>query len=391
MAFKEADTPLEVVILIIGGMAMLITGTLLFPVHYGSLPYSENGLFGLLLLIFSLQMILLGKTPFGDLPKTKSLLVVGIVIAVVGILTCCIPISTQLPQILLALCFGPGGLFLFLKMCFAKNMLRSWTTKGGIFRHLLVGCGLTYGFSMLIGLILWKRNLFGTPGIAISVVLFGIAILYLAGVLWKLYGQYPEADMHPVGSVELSTDQTMLLLMGVFMVILGLLLIPVSVGFLPFSESAQLGLLMVIFAIQMLAFGGTPIGTFPRSFPLIVCGLLFAALGIVSCIIPKMFVPLLTVLVGVLNIAGGVVSLGKIGVQRFLQQETPPTSTPPILVRLLVTQLVLNLLAILFGSSMLIPGLVHGLVIGVVLSANGFVLLYLLGILVTLDQMKVGQ
>uniref|UniRef100_A0A7C4W6K8 Uncharacterized protein n=1 Tax=Desulfatirhabdium butyrativorans TaxID=340467 RepID=A0A7C4W6K8_9BACT len=101
--------------------------------------------------------------------------------------------------------------------------------------------------------------------------------------------------------------------------------------------------------------------------------------------------PLLTVLVGVLNIAGGVVSLGKIGVQRFLQQETPPTSTPPILVRLLVTQLVLNLLAILFGSSMLIPGLVHGLVIGVVLSANGFVLLYLLGILVTLDQMKVGQ
>jgi hypothetical protein len=56
-----------------------------------------------------------------------------------------------------------------------------------------------------------------------------------------------------------------------------------------------------------------------------------------------------------------------------------------------VTQLVLNLLAILFGASMLIPGLVQGLVIGVILAANGLVLLYLLGILVTLDKMKAQQ
>jgi hypothetical protein len=40
---------------------------------------------------------------------------------------------------------------------------------------------------------------------------------------------------------------------------------------------------------------------------------------------------------------------------------------------------------------MLIPGLVQGLVIGVILAANGLVLLYLLGILVTLDKMKAQQ
>jgi hypothetical protein len=35
---KEADLPLEVVILMIGGMALLITGILLFPVSDGALP-----------------------------------------------------------------------------------------------------------------------------------------------------------------------------------------------------------------------------------------------------------------------------------------------------------------------------------------------------------------
>jgi hypothetical protein len=37
---------------------------------------------------------------------------------------------------------------------------------------------------------------------------------------------------------------------------------------------------------------------------------------------------------------------------------------------------------------MLIPGLVHGLVVGVILAANGCVLLYLLSILVVLDKMR---
>src|SRR5512138_122221 len=101
VVFREADLPLEVVILIIGGMAMLITGILLFPVSDGTLPYYENGLYGLLLIIFALQMITLGKTPFGDMPRSKLLLAAGVLIAAVGIVTCFIPISIRLPRILL--------------------------------------------------------------------------------------------------------------------------------------------------------------------------------------------------------------------------------------------------------------------------------------------------
>lgn len=386
--FKEADLPLEVVILIIGGMAMLITGVLLFPVSGGTLPYYENGLYGLLLIVFALQMIMLGKTPFGDMRRSKLLLAVGVLIAGVGIVTCFIPISIRLPRVVLFLCFGPGGFLLLLQMSFAKDKLRSWARYGGIFRHLILGCSGVYVLSMLIALLLWKRNLLTTPMTAVAVLFFGAAIFYLAGVLRKIYRKYPDAEKRPGGNVEISTDQAMLMLMGVFMLLLGGLLVPVNLGLLPFSGSAQLGLLMVIFAVQMLASGSTPIGTFPRTWLVIAFGLLFAALGIVSCIVPEILVPALTVLVGLLNILGGVIGLAKMWTSRPKRTDEPREPVPPALARLFAAQLTLNLLTIMFGTSMLIPGLVHGLVIGVVLAANGCVLLYLLGILVALDKMR---
>ena len=139
---------------------------------------------------------------------------------------------------------------------------------------------------MLIALLLWKQSLFTTHVTAIIVLIYGLAVFYLDGVLRKIYRVYPKAEKSHIDDAKYSTDQEMLLLMGVFMLILGVLLIPVNLGLLPFSGSAQLGLLMVIFAVQMLAAGSTPIGPFPRSWLIIVFGFLFAALGIVSCIIP---------------------------------------------------------------------------------------------------------
>jgi len=386
---KETDLPFEVVILLIAGMTLLITGVLLFPVSSGALPYYENGLYGLLLVMFALQMIIMGKTPFGDMRRSKLLLAVGVVIAAVGIVTSFIPdIFSQLPRMLLLVCFGPGGLLLFLQMCFDKKKLRVWLKYGGIFRHLLSGCSLVYVLSMLIALLLWKQSLLTTPMTAVVVLIYGAAIVYLAVVLWKIYRTYPEAGKLDRGDVELSIDQSMILQMGVFMLLLGVLLIPVNLGLLPFSGSAQLGLLMVIFAVQMLASGSTPIGAFPRSWLMILFGLVFAALGIVSCIIPEILVPLLTILVGVLNILGGGINLVKICSPLLKKAAGPREPVPPMLAKLFAAQLTMNLLTILFGTSMLISHLIPGLVLGVVLAANGGVLLYLLSLLVSLDRVK---
>jgi hypothetical protein len=341
--------------------------------------------------MFALQVITLGKTPFGDMPRSKPLLAAGVLIAAVGIVTCFIPaVLSRIPRMLLFLCFGPGGFLLLLQMCLAKDKLQTWAKYGGIFRHLIVGCSAVYVLSMLTGVLIWKQNLLTTPLTAMVVLIFGAAIVYLACVLRKIYSTYPEAEKRCEGDVELSTDNAMLLLTGVFMLLLGVLLIPVNLSLLPFSGSAQLGLLMVIFAVQMLASGSTPIGPFPRSWLMILFGLLFAALGIVSCIIPEILVSPLTVLIGVLNILGGVMTLWKICIPLLRKSEQASGPLPSALLKLFAAQLTMNLLTILFGTSMLVSRLIPGLVLGVILAANGCVLLYLLHILTVLEKMQRG-
>ena len=385
----KADISFDQVILLVAGMTMLMTGFLLFPVSAGILPYYENGLYGLLLFIFALQMVTLGKTPFGDMRRSKLLLAVGAAIASVGIVTCFVPeIFNQIPRILLFLCFGPGGILLLLQMFFLKDKFRSWIKHGEIFRKLIFSCSTVYVLSVLIGLLIWKQDLLTTPITAVVVLIYGAAIVYLAAVLQKIYYLYPEAERKCKSDIELSDDRAMILLTGIFMVLLGVLLIPVTFGMLPFSGSAQLGLLMVIMAIQMLAFGNTPVGASTRSWLVVFAGLLFAALGIVSCIIPEILVSHLTFLIGVLNILSGVISLGKMCISFFQKAGEPRGPIPTVLVKLYAAQLTMNLLSIMFGTSMIVSDLIPGAVIGVILAANGGVLLYLLHILALLDKMQ---
>ncbi|MDI3542605.1 MAG: hypothetical protein PWP57_208 [Candidatus Atribacteria bacterium] len=386
--FNEAALPLEVAILLIAGLMMLITGILLFPVATGALPYYENGLYGLLLFIFALQTITLGKTPFGDMSRSRPLIVMGVVIAAVGIVTCFVPdLFSQIPRILLFICFAPGGFLLLLQMIFSKEKLRAWMQYGGIFHHLIWGCGSVYVLSILIGLLILVHSLLTTAMTAVVGIIDGVAIIYLALILRKIYLTYPEAENTNPGTITLPIDKIMLLITGILMLLLGALLIPVNLGQLPFSGSAQLGLLMVIFAIQMLASGNTPIGPFPRNWLMVGLGLLFAALGIISSIIPGILVKPLTILIGVLNILGGFITLVKIVLPRLQKSGGPGGQVPPILQKLFITQLIMGLLSIIFGTSMLVAHLLPGLVIGVVLFANGCILLYLMSILLTLDEM----
>ena len=387
--FERADLPLEPAILLIAGMTMLIAGVLLFPVSFGMLPYYENGLYGLLLFMFALQTVTLGKTPFGDVRRSKPLLAVGVGIAALGIVTCFVPdVFGRIPRAALFLCFGPGGVLLLVQMLFAQDKLRSWMRYGGVFRLLASGCAAVYLLSALIGLLLWNRSLLTTPMTALVVAAYGAAIVFLAGVLRKVYRAYPEAERKAAGDTALSDDRAMLLLTGVFMVLLGVLLIPVNFGLIPFSGSAQLGLLMVINAIQMLASGETPIGPFPRTWLMVALGLLFAAAGIVSCVVPGVLVPALTVLIGALNITGGLAKLWRTCAPYVKRIGKPREPVLPILVRLNLAQLAMGALSVLFGASMFVSGLIPGRVIGVILAANGLVLLYLMRLLFLLDGLR---
>ncbi|KAF5075782.1 hypothetical protein [Methanoculleus horonobensis] len=171
---------------------------------------------------------------------------------------------------------------------------------------------------------------------------------------------------------------------GALLILLGLLLVPVNLGLIPFSPDGQLGLLLVIMAIQMLALGETPMGQYKRSWLLITIGIAFAAMGIFSCIVPGILTDVIRQLLAILNIAGGVILLAKRFLPMLQGAGEPAAPLPPILKRLLVTLTVLNVVAVAFGTSMLLPGLVPGMVIAGIVVINGLLLFVLASILLRL-------
>ncbi len=112
-----------------------------------------------------------------------------------------------------------------------------------------------------------------------------------------------------------------------------------------FSPDGQLGLLLTVTAIHMMSLGETPLGRFKRSWSIIPLGLVFAALGVVSSIIPGMLTGMIKVLVGVLNVAGGASFL----VKRYLPTlrkignlHEAPVAASPNAGKMIATQTALN-------------------------------------------------
>lgn len=383
--FKESDLFLEVVILLLVGMAMVILGLMLFPVYAGRLPYSENGLFGLMLVVNALQIMSMGKTPFGDFHRSGIVILFGGMVAAVGIVTCFIPdIFGRFPRFLLIFFLGGGGVSLLWQMVYFKEKYQLWRGLGGLFNHLIFGCGSVYLLQIGIAVLMMKPDMVATPLMASVILLYGLLIVYLAMVLQSVYRLYPSAQKSPVTDGGLSMENAMLLLLSIFMFLLGLLLVPVGVGLLPFSGSAQLGLLMVLFSISMLALGSTPVGAFPRNRAVMVIGFVFAALGIVSCIIPYILLELLTLMVGILNIAGGGIGLIKV-IAQFLEGRKSSVPVPAILQKISTALFIMNALTILFGIGMLVSGFLPGYIIGLVMAANGGVMFYLFSQMVSLE------
>ncbi len=381
---RQPCLPTEAVILGLGGMILAVAAALLPMADGGTFPFYASGMDGLLLVLIAFQTVALGKTPLGPFGRSSGLLAAAGALAALGVAACCLPSFRPWPRLLLLACFGVGGGVLLIRMWLAADGARRWLRQGGLFRRLAVCCAASYLFAILTAIILWRAQALSALAVAMALSCHALALFCLAAVLRTIYCRYPDTEGPVPGRVDLTATQSILLLLGLFMVLLGLLLIPVNLGWLAFAPSAQIGLLMVFFALQMLLAGETPLGVFPRNGLTIVCGLLFATAGIVSCLIPDLLLRPLTGLVGALNMANGALTLFKCR-QAIKQGGGERRARPSHALRLLKLQCALGVLALLFGASMLLPGVVPGLVIAVILTANGGVLLCLLHLLVRLD------
>ena len=390
---EESDLSLEVVILLIIGVFTLIFGLLLFKIHTGSLPYTPDSTYGLFLVIVSFQIVTMGKTPFGDLRRSWLLIIIGIITAIIGMTACFVPgIISELVKILVGLIFFAGGIALILQLYLNEDKAKTWMKNPGILQQLTLSCSLVYILMIILGMITLLPGITTDYLTAVFLIVYSISIFYLAYCIQKITRIYASdeainlkldefnSNNNSKGRFKLLEDASLpvslatIIMLGTLITLLGLVLFPVGSGIIPFSTDGELGLLLVLNAVQIMVLGETPLGEFKRSWLMIILGIVFASFGIFSCIVPGIFTGYIILLIAFLNIAGGSILIIKRYlpvVQAIRSPSAIAQNIPPIVKKLMVSQTLLNIASIAFGVSMLIPGIIPGMVIAGILVING--------------------
>jgi hypothetical protein len=404
-ATREADLALEVVLLLIYGVFVLLYGALVPWIYSGALPYSPDSAYGLFLVLVAIQAITLGKTPFGDLRRSWIVVLAGIATAVFGMSACFVPGGlTEAIRISVGSVLTAGGVTLLLQLLLSGEKGRKWIRIPGIPRHIAAACGLVYVFSIASGLITLFPGALKDALTAGLLVLYGASFLYLAWAVQEVVWMSPAPELAPAtdgtagdraggGSAWLLREASLplsiatILLLAVLLTLLGLVLVAVNLGLIPFSPNGLQGLQLVFFALQMMSVGDTPVGRFKRSWLIIAIGVAFVGVGAFSCIVPELLTDKLATFLGLLNIFAGGAFFGRRILQRIRDRKAPPPGPiPPIVRKVERTQTVLNVIVIAFGATMFLPGLVPGLVSAVIIVANGTLLFTLAAFLWRLER-----
>jgi len=434
--FDEMNISLEVIMLLVCGLATCILGVLLVPVGTGALPYYEAGTFGLLLIMFGLQWQTAGITPVGFMKRSWPVLIPGIAITGFGFVTCFVPgVFGDLPKYLVLAIFGIGGLVQILDLVYSKEKYPTWKKAGDrlINRRLPLSCAIIFLLEILIaGIIAMPLIIPGSIPIALVagvVLLFGISLFWLAMTLHEVYRIYPQAD-RSTNTPGVPGDTVMGMQFGLFMLVAGCLLVPVYMGALPFAPGAQQGTMIVLLGVQALVAGSMMTFAFTRNGLTFLVGMVFVAVGSTAIIIQNIFLELLAIFIGIFNLIGGlylaynvmkgmtvrdilllgslgfgVVVLILFGLSMLILGLIPGTlgtvigflsiigglSLVSVAIKMLtgLVSLQLSLVAltvmlmILFGLSTLIQGLIPGIIIAFILAGFGlaqFLMLYVNGL-----------
>jgi len=399
---NPVDLTLGTVILIVFGIFMLLYGLLIFLIQAGELPYNPDSTYGLLLVLISIQMITLGKTPFGTFRRTWFVLILGFSTAILGTGACFIPgfLSGIIPE-LVGFLMITGGIVLFLNLLLSEGRAKQWIRIPGILQHLTIACGFVYLTQIIFGcMILVPGSL---PGISAGLLplVMSAGLLYLAWCIQKLSQEYPPKERTSAETSEnrdrtgilrvllyheasLSIPVSFILLLGIILIECAATLIPVHQGYYLFSRDSQFGLLMVIMAIQVLALGKTPFGVFRRSWTLIAIGILIAMLGMYSCIVPGLLAGWMLSILGCWNLLTGGTGLGKIViplVQPYRSGQDNTAALFPETKKIIGIVFVLHGLTVGFGMNLILPGFIPGLIVLANLFILGFLMIYLASIL----------
>jgi len=299
---KELNISIEPVILLIFGIFMLIFGVVLFKIHTGELPYSPDSTYGVFLVLVCIQIILTNKNPF---EFSNNLLIVCICIigAIIGMIACFIPsIMISMIQPIVGVFLFIGGISQILSLIFSKNKGRIWFYESKLLRNMTIVLSIVYIITIILGLITLFPVFANDYFTATFLIIIGISLFLSAYYIEKVNNLYPVSNEEMNKSRDnnegrfssslfkkytLSSSNTILITLAILLITLGFLLFPVLLGLIGFSPDGQLGLLLVITAIQIIAVGSTSFGDYKRSLTLVLVGVIFASMGIFACIVPN--------------------------------------------------------------------------------------------------------
>jgi hypothetical protein len=405
----EIDLSIEVVILIVGGVFFLLFGVLLFLIDRGMLPYSEGSMYGLFVVLVSMQIVTMGKTPFGDILRSWLVVIFGLFTAMLGTLAIFYPdylnMTIRILAGLIVLITGAVGL---LQLFTAKDKARKWMKTPGILQQLTVACVLVYGTEIVLGIITLLPGITANSLTAVLLFVFGASLFFLAWcihVVAHLYNSTtakvvlgpstPKSRPFLLKETSLTLENTFNTYQGFLMILLGILVLFMILGIFPsFNSDGQLGLLLVLTSLQLLAFGQFVGSQMTRSWLVIAFGILCAATGIYSCIVPGILTGLIQPLIGIQNIITGVLIIATQiiapTVHGIRHPPAEPVAIPSIVKRLFLVLTITGIVAILFGINMLAPLILPGL-LGMVVYAMLLPLLIIIMGLMSLITVAITQ
>lgn len=389
---QDTDRPLEIDVLLVIGVFTAILGFVLFEASAGRVPLNEDGVYGLSLVLFGFDAMTIGKTPFGDVRRSWALLLVGLGVATLGMFVCFIPhVLTQVARVCVGVLLLGGGMARLLQLFLARDRARAWMSAGGVLAQMTAASALAYILRMAAGVVVLAPGLLPLPWASAVFSAFGASLLYAAWALRRVSEAFPAAARRDVSrgaqrgwldDPELPLSLANLVLMGTLLIVLGVLLFPVGLGLMPYSPDGQLGLTLVLMAIQVLALGVTPLGEVKRPAFMLAIGLTFAALGIVASIVPGLLTGELRILIAVLNVGSG----AKLLLDTWRPSTPPPPGAahaPASVGALQATVTALGALNLVFGVASLVPGLLPVPVMAVLLVLTGLAVLRLVSLLRT--------
>lgn len=405
----EIDLSIEVVLLVVGGVFFLLFGVLLFLIDRGRIPYSEGSMYGLFVVLVSMQIITMGKTPFGDFLRSWFIVIIGLITAMIGTLAIFFPgyLSMEI-RILAALIVLFTGALGLLQLFTSRDKARIWMKVPGILQQLTIACVLVYGIELLLGIITLLPGIVPNTLTAVLCLILGISLFFLAWCIHethRLYRQDEEKRSPTAPSslgrfcllkeASLTVGNTFNTYQGCLMILLGFLILFNILGLVPsFNSDGQTGLLLVLTSLQLLALGQFVGSEVTRSWLVVAFGLLCSAAGIFSCIVPGILAGSIQPLLGFQNILTGVLLLGTQIVAPTLygirHPPAEPVTLPPIIKRLFLVLMVTGIVTIVFGINTIAPVLLPNL-FGMVAYAILLPLLVIIMGLLTLITVSITQ